>query len=209
VPLAVVVAAAASLPVALAALAVVAVHQTLREPLQQLSVAALALEAKAMLAVLVFVRRATRPVKAAAVVVLVQLAQQPHPPAALEPAALVSPTPSRPGLRNPTLAAVVVDRSLTHIPPVDRVAVVVAHLELAARQLLVRQIQAVVVVVELPTGLKTLPVAAPASLFCATASLNFSTGEANETIDSGHCCGTDLDGLRYKPRRVLRCHRCA
>jgi len=159
----VVVAAAASLPVALAALAVVAVHQTLREPLQQLSVVALALEAKAMLAVLVFVRRATRPVKAAAVVVLVQLAQQPHPPAALEPAALVSPTPSRPGLRNPTLAAVVVDRSLTHIPPVDRVAVVVAHLELAVLQLQAQQIPVAAVVVEPPTGHKMLLVVVPVS----------------------------------------------
>jgi hypothetical protein len=52
-------------------------------------------------------------------------------------------------------------------------------------------------------------VAAPASSLCGIASLNFSTGEANETIDSGHCCGTDLDGLRYKPRRLLQRHRCA
>ena len=100
----------ASLLVALAALVAVVVHQTLRVLLNQTSPVALALEAKAMLAVTASSRKATLPVKAAAVVVLVQLAQRPHPPAALVPAALVFPTPSRLALHNPTLAAAVVDQ---------------------------------------------------------------------------------------------------
>jgi hypothetical protein len=38
---------------------------------------------------------------------------------------------------------------------------------------------------------------------------NFSTGETHETHHSRHRCGTDPDGLRYKPRRLLQGHRCA
>jgi hypothetical protein len=45
------------------------------------------------------------------------------------------------------------------------------------------------------------------SWWSATALHNFSTGETHETIDSGHCSGTDLDSLRYKPRRLLQRHR--
>jgi hypothetical protein len=47
------------------------------------------------------------------------------------------------------------------------------------------------------------------SWWSATALRNFSTGETHETIDSGHRCGTDPDGLRYKPRRLLQRHCCA
>ena len=49
---------------------------------------------------------------------------------------------------------------MTRTLPVDRVAVVVAHSEPAALQLLVRQIQVVAAAVELLTGHKTLLTAA-------------------------------------------------
>jgi hypothetical protein len=148
-------------------------------------------------------------VKAAVAAVLVVEGPLQHPQVGLVLAALVFPTPFRLGLLRLMAAVAAVDRSLMRILPVDRVAAVVAHLELVARQQQVRQTLGAAVAAELPTGRKTLQVAAPVSWWFATASLNFSTGEANETIDSGHCCGTDPDGLRYQPRRLLQRHRCA
>jgi hypothetical protein len=160
VPLVAAAVVVASLLVALAALVAVVVHQT-RRVLHQPSLAvALALEVKEMLAVLAFALRVMPFVKAVAAVVQAVVGQLPHPQAALEPVALVLPTPSRPGLRNPTLAAAAVDRSLTHTLPVDRVVVAVAHLELAVLQLQAQQIPVAAVVVEPPTGHKMLLVVA-------------------------------------------------
>jgi hypothetical protein len=45
------------------------------------------------------------------------------------------------------------------------------------------------------------------SSWSATALHNFLTGERHETIDFGHRCGPHLDGLRYKPRRLLQGYR--
>jgi hypothetical protein len=107
---AVAVVAAVSLPVALAALVAVAVHQTRRVLQQQSSVAALALEVKAMLAVLVFALRATPSVKAAAAAALAVEGPLQHPQVGLALAVLAFPTPSRLALHNSTLVAAAVDQ---------------------------------------------------------------------------------------------------
>jgi hypothetical protein len=96
--------------VVLAALVAVAAHQTRRVLHQPSSAVALALEVKEMLAVPVFVRKVTRPVKVAAAAVRVVGVQQPHPLAGLVRAVPVFPTPYRLALHNPTLVAVVVDQ---------------------------------------------------------------------------------------------------
>jgi hypothetical protein len=99
--------------------------------------------------------------------------------------------------------------------PLQVVAVVVAVLAVVATATIA------LVAVQLPEGpilvavvvvllqARQLRQVVPVSSWFATALHNFSTGETHETIDSGHRCGTDLDGLRYKPRRLLRCHCCA
>jgi hypothetical protein len=47
------------------------------------------------------------------------------------------------------------------------------------------------------------------SWWFATALRNFSTGETHETIDFGHCSGTDPDGLRHQSGRLLQRHCCS
>jgi hypothetical protein len=160
-----------SLLVALVALAAVAVHLTLQVLLNQTSPVALALEAKAMLAATASSRKAMHSVKAAVVVVQVQLAQQPHPLAALELVALVFPTPFKLDHHRLMAVAVVVAQSLMHTLPVVLAVVAVAHLELAARQRLGRQIRAAAAAVEHPTVHKTLLAVVQVSWWFATAPL--------------------------------------
>jgi hypothetical protein len=107
----------------------------------------------------------------AAAVAQVQLAQQPHPLAALELVALVFPTPFKLDHHRLMAVAVVVAQSLMHTLPVVLAVVAVAHLELAARQRLGRQIRAAVVAVEHPTGHKTLLAVVQALWWFATAPL--------------------------------------
>jgi len=154
--------------------------------------------------VLAFALRVIPSVKAVVVVVLAQWAQPHHPQAGLVLAALVFPTPFEPDHLRLMAVVAVAARLLTLTLPADQAVVAEGHLEPAARQLLVRQTLAAAVVVEPPTGRKTLLVVALVSWWFATALLNFSTGETHETIDSGHHCGTDPDGLRHKPRRLLQ-----
>jgi len=165
---------------------------------------ALALEVKEILAVLVFALRASRSVKAAVAEVLAVEVQPHHPQAGLVLAVEVFPTPFEPDHLRLMAAVAVVARLLTLTLPADQAVVAEGHLDPAARQLLVRQIPVAAAVVEPPTGHKMLLAVALVSWWFATALLNFSTGETHETIDSGHHCGTDLDGLRHKPRRLLQ-----
>jgi threonine/homoserine efflux transporter RhtA len=170
---------------------------------------ALALEVKEILAVLVFALRASRPVKAAVAAVLVVEEPLQHPLVGLVLVVPVSPTPFKPDHLRLMAAVAAAVQWLMHTLRVDRVGVAEAHSEPGALQQAARQIPAAVAVAELRWDHKTLLVVALVSWWSATALHNFSTGETHETHHSGHHCGPDPDGLRYKPRRLLRCHCCA
>jgi hypothetical protein len=152
-----------SLLVALVVLAVVVAHQTLQALRNQTSPVVLAHQAKAMLAATASSLKEMHSVKVAVVVVQGLRVRQLHPPVVLELAALVFPILFKPDHLSLMAVVVAVVQLLTLTPPVALAVVVVAHLELAGLQLLVRQTQVVVAVVEPPTGHKTLLAVAPVS----------------------------------------------